>query len=80
MSYAVNLADIQAAADRIGPHVHRTPVLTSRTLDGWAGRRLFFNCELFQRGGACRSRGAGNAGVEAYEAHEADPRQRLRAG
>jgi len=68
VSYAVNLADIQAAADRIGPHVHRTPVLTSRTLDGWAGRRLFFKCELFQRGGAFKIRGALNAVLQLSEA------------
>jgi threonine dehydratase/serine racemase len=59
--YAADLAAIRAAAERIGGHVHRTPVLTSRTLDEQAGRALFFKCENFQRGGAFKMRGALNA-------------------
>ncbi len=59
--YAANLADIQAAAKRVQPHIHRTPVLTSRTLDGFAGRMLHFKCENFQRVGAFKMRGALNA-------------------
>ncbi len=53
--------DILAAAERIRPYVHRTPVLTSRTLDGLAGAQLFFKCENFQRVGAFKFRGATNA-------------------
>ncbi len=60
-TYAVDLGDIRAAADRIAPHVHRTPVVTSRCLDEQAGRALFFKCELFQRGGSFKVRGALNA-------------------
>ena len=45
----------------IRPHVHRTPVLTSRQLDAIAGARLFFKCENFQKVGAFKFRGATNA-------------------
>lgn len=54
----VTLDDVKAAAVRIAPHVHRTPVLTSRTADERAGARLFFKCETFQRVGAFKARGA----------------------
>ncbi|MBP7676597.1 MAG: pyridoxal-phosphate dependent enzyme, partial [Thermoanaerobaculia bacterium] len=54
----VCLDDVRAAAVRIAPHVHRTPVLTSRTADAVAGARLFFKCETFQRVGAFKARGA----------------------
>jgi len=54
----VTLDDVKAAAERIAPHVHRTPVLTSRTFDAAAGARLFFKCETFQRVGAFKARGA----------------------
>ncbi len=54
----VNLDDVKAAAARIAPHVHRTPVLTSRTADAACGARLFFKCETFQRVGAFKARGA----------------------
>ena len=59
--HAVDLAAVRAAADRIAGHARRTPVLTSRTLDDAAGRRLFFKCENFQKGGAFKFRGACNA-------------------
>jgi threonine dehydratase len=54
----VTLDDVKAAAARIAGHVHRTPVLTSRTADAVAGARLFFKCETFQRVGAFKARGA----------------------
>ena len=54
----VTFADVRAAAARIAPHVHRTPVLTSRTADVASGARLFFKCETFQRVGAFKARGA----------------------
>jgi len=61
MKYAATLADVRAAAKRLAGHANRTPVLTSRTLDALAGRRLFFKCEQFQRVGAFKFRGAYNA-------------------
>jgi threonine dehydratase len=51
---------IREAAERIRPFVHRTPVVTSRTFDQATGRRVFFKCENFQRGGAFKMRGATN--------------------
>jgi threonine dehydratase len=54
-------ADVRAAARRIAPFVHRTPVLTSRTLDEWLDARVFLKCEHLQRVGAFKYRGATNA-------------------
>jgi threonine dehydratase len=55
---SVSLADVRAARERIAAHVHRTPVLTSRQLDQRAGCRVFCKCEIFQRVGAFKARGA----------------------
>jgi threonine dehydratase len=57
----VDLAAIRAAHARVGAHVERTPVLTSRALDAAAGARLFFKCESLQEVGAFKARGAANA-------------------
>jgi threonine dehydratase len=46
---------------RIQPYIHRTPVLTSQTLDRMSGASLFFKCENFQKMGAFKMRGAANA-------------------
>ena len=53
--------DVVEAAGRIAGQVHRTPVLTSRSLDAMAGAELVFKAENFQRGGAFKARGAANA-------------------
>lgn len=53
--------DILAAAQRIEGIVHRTPVLTSRTLNDLLGAELFFKAENLQRGGAFKARGATHA-------------------
>lgn len=53
--------DVEAAAQRIAPYVHRTPVLRSSLLDRLSGARLFFKCENFQKVGAFKARGAVNA-------------------
>ncbi len=53
--------DVLAAAARIAPHAHVTPVLRSRTLDALAGAELHFKCEQLQRSGAFKFRGACNA-------------------
>ena len=57
-SPSVTLADVQAARERIRRHVHRTPVLTSRQVDERIGAQVFFKCEVFQRVGAFKARGA----------------------
>src|SRR6266480_3861452 len=51
---------IQEAAARIAPHVHRTPVMTSRVFNESAGKQVFFKCENLQRVGAFKIRGATN--------------------
>lgn len=53
--------DILAAAARIAPHAHHTPVLRSRSLDELAGCELHFKAEHLQRAGAFKFRGACNA-------------------
>lgn len=60
-AYATDLDSIRAAQRRIDPFIRRTPVLTSATLDAMSGRRLWFKCELFQRTGSFKFRGATNA-------------------
>ncbi len=53
--------DVEAAHARIAPHIHHTPVLTSRYFNGLSGAELFFKCENFQKAGAFKVRGASNA-------------------
>ena len=53
--------DVSAAAARIRGYAHRTPVLTSRTVNEALGAEVFFKCENFQRMGAFKFRGAFNA-------------------
>ena len=55
------LNQIRAAHERIAPHIHRTPVVTSKSLDAIAGARLYFKCENLQRSGSFKMRGASNA-------------------
>jgi threonine dehydratase len=57
----LTLADIRAAQTRIRDRVHRTPVMTSATLNEKAGAQLFFKCENLQKIGAFKARGATNA-------------------
>jgi threonine dehydratase len=56
----IDLGDVQVAAQRLHGIAHRTPVLTSRTLDGLAGGSVYVKAECFQRGGAFKFRGAYN--------------------
>ena len=58
---SIHLDDIRAAAQRIAPIAHRTPVMTSRLFDERTGVAAFFKCENLQRGGAFKIRGASNA-------------------
>jgi threonine dehydratase len=57
----LTLAAIRAAHDRIRDKIHRTPVLTSASLDRLCGGSLVFKCENMQKGGAFKARGATNA-------------------
>lgn len=56
-----NFDDVSAAAERIKGHAHRTPVMTSRTVNKELGAEVFFKCENLQRMGAFKFRGAFNA-------------------
>ena len=58
---APTLADLRAAASRIAPYVHRTPLMSSSTLNQQLGLQAFFKCENFQKVGAFKARGAVNA-------------------
>ena len=57
----VTFDDIARAHERIRGHAHRTPVLTSATVDALTGARVFFKPENLQRMGAFKFRGAYNA-------------------
>jgi threonine dehydratase len=57
---SLSLDDVRAAAERLSGIAHRTPVLTSRTLDERTGSTAFLKAECLQRGGAFKFRGAYN--------------------
>lgn len=71
MSFLPKFEDVEAAMRLIAPHVHRTPVMTSKQLDIMSGARLFFKCENFQKVGAFKFRGATNAVLNLTEAQRA---------
>jgi threonine dehydratase len=60
VDFAISLADVRQAADRLRGIANRTPVVTSRTVDALVGAQVFFKCENLQRGGAFKFRGAYN--------------------
>jgi threonine dehydratase len=60
-AYIPVLDDVRKAAACIAQRVHRTPVLTSQTFDRLTAAQLFFKCEVFQRSGTFKFRGASNA-------------------
>ncbi|MBF2760158.1 MAG: threonine/serine dehydratase [Ectothiorhodospiraceae bacterium AqS1] len=61
LSQSPTIEDARAAASRLLGTAHRTPVLTSRSVDESVGARVHFKCENFQKGGAFKFRGALNA-------------------
>ncbi len=60
-SLSVTYADVEAAARRLTGIAHRTPVLTSRTVNQRTNAEVFLKCENFQRTGSFKFRGAYNA-------------------
>jgi threonine dehydratase len=56
----MTIDDVREAARRLKGHIHRTPVITSRSFDEASGQRVFFKCENLQRAGAFKIRGALN--------------------
>lgn len=59
--YAVNFDSISAARERIKEYINMTPIITSETLNLMCNKKLFFKCELFQKTGSFKARGACNA-------------------
>lgn len=54
---------IEQAHERIKPYIHRTPVLTSKSIDEVTGCHVYLKCENFQKIGAFKARGAMNAAL-----------------
>ncbi len=61
VSIPIDLADIRTAAARIGPWIHRTPLLATRSLSELLGVEVRLKCENLQRAGSFKIRGAMNA-------------------
>ena len=61
MDFPISFQDIQSAHKAIVPFIHRTPVLTSQSINKISGCSLFFKCENFQKIGAFKARGGLNA-------------------
>ncbi len=61
MYFLPTFADVQTAHEIIKKYAHRTPVLTSSSINKIVGGNLFFKCENFQKVGAFKFRGACNA-------------------
>lgn len=61
MTHVPTQEDILQAHERIKPYIHKTPVMTSASIDQIAGCKVFFKCENFQKIGAFKARGAMNA-------------------
>lgn len=61
MKLAISFEEVKAAAQTLKGVAHRTPVLTSRTVNELTGYQVYFKCENFQRIGAFKFRGAYNA-------------------
>jgi threonine dehydratase len=57
----ISIDDVRAAVDRIAGLAHRTPLLSSRTLDARVGAPVALKAENLQRAGAFKFRGACNA-------------------
>lgn len=58
---------LELAKSRVTPHIHRTPIMSSRAINKMVGAELFFKCENFQKGGAYKIRGALNATLSLSE-------------
>ena len=56
----ISFADIEQAYKRVKPVAHKTPLLSSRTLNGQTGNEIYFKAENLQRVGAFKFRGAYN--------------------
>jgi len=61
------IKDIQQVHEAIAPYIHRTPILTSKSINEIAGAELYFKCENFQKIGAFKMRGATCAALSLTE-------------
>ena len=68
----ISLDDVLAASEVLAGRIHRTPILSSASLGGRAGARLFFKPELLQKTGSFKVRGVLNA------LHHLSPEERRR--
>ncbi|MGE8677189.1 MAG: threonine ammonia-lyase [Achromobacter marplatensis] len=59
-AFAISLGDLQQAHERIRPHIVRTPLLESETLNRLLGGRILVKAECLQNAGAFKFRGACN--------------------
>ncbi|GAB3958904.1 pyridoxal-phosphate dependent enzyme [Spirosoma harenae] len=66
----ISFDTIRDAHDRIRPYIHRTAVLTNKTINDRTGASLFFKCENFQKIGAFKARGGLNAVLQVAQNHE----------
>jgi len=64
----IDLAAVRAAAERLLPWIHRTPLLPSRSLSERIGVEVRLKCENLQRAGSFKIRGAMNALLQLDEA------------
>lgn len=67
LQHIPTLEDIERTHEAIQHMIHRTPVLTSESMDQISGARLFFKCENFQKIGAFKMRGAASASIRLTE-------------
>ena len=60
----ITKATIEAAANRIAPYIHNTPIMTCKSINAMYGLDLYFKCENFQKIGAFKIRGGMNASLQ----------------
>jgi threonine dehydratase len=60
----ITKAAIEAAATRIEPYIHNTPIMTCKSINALYGLDLYFKCENFQKIGAFKIRGGMNASLQ----------------
>ena len=60
----ITKATIEAAANRIAPYIHNTPIMTCKSINALYGLELYFKCENFQKIGAFKIRGGMNASLQ----------------
>src|SRR5436190_9289352 len=67
MALTAGIDDVRAAANRLRPYIHRTPLLGNRSISENAGFEVRFKCENLQRAGSFKIRGALNALLQLSE-------------